>query len=293
MPYNCSDQPRHIHRATHHGRHVMAASPASATTSSTAQPDGGYMPADSLSWDEDPTHALEVTVEVAVDAPAQCCYDLWNDWTRLVDFLDLIAQVCTRRLAARMPPLPCHPRQRCAAAQVGLDPDNPDMAMLQCFYRWGTSASSCTPPQPAPRPVVVPGCRRWQSAHQANAKPIGSAHSPARLTLAAPRVVPLVPSIIILRTSVLWYVHGWWLTLMPGVRTGKTPMLEVVFALEKATAEDELVLGFQSVYGAPIQGGCPLHHTPPSAQFVHSTTTACAHEPCDVVGAWAPSCCWD
>jgi len=51
-------------------------------------------------------------VAVEVDAPARTCYELWNNWERLVDFLDLVAQ-------------------------IGLDPNEPDLGLFQCFYRWG------------------------------------------------------------------------------------------------------------------------------------------------------------
>jgi len=51
-------------------------------------------------------------IGVNVQAPVSVCFDLWNDWARLVDFLDLISQ-------------------------IGLDPDEPDMGLFQCFYRWG------------------------------------------------------------------------------------------------------------------------------------------------------------
>lgn len=47
-----------------------------------------------------------------MNAPASVCFDIWNDWNRLVDFLDLIHQ-------------------------IGLDPDEPSMGLFQCFYRWG------------------------------------------------------------------------------------------------------------------------------------------------------------
>lgn len=32
-------------------------------------------------------------IGVNVRAPVSVCFDLWNDWARLVDFLDLISQV--------------------------------------------------------------------------------------------------------------------------------------------------------------------------------------------------------
>lgn len=50
-------------------------------------------------------------VAVEVEAPRSVCFTIWNDWNRLVDFLDLIAQ-------------------------IGLDPSQPNVALIQCYYRW-------------------------------------------------------------------------------------------------------------------------------------------------------------
>ena len=50
-------------------------------------------------------------VAVEVEAPPSICFSIWNDWNRLVDFLDLISQ-------------------------IGLDPSQPDVALIQCYYRW-------------------------------------------------------------------------------------------------------------------------------------------------------------
>jgi uncharacterized membrane protein len=34
---------------------------------------------------------------VVVDAPIDACFAMWSDWTKLVDFMDLIGQVQTIR----------------------------------------------------------------------------------------------------------------------------------------------------------------------------------------------------
>lgn len=73
----------------------------------------GYTPASYITYSSRPQDACSLSVDVTVDAPASVCYDIFNDWHRLVDFFDLVHQ-------------------------IGLDPGAPDMAMFQCFYRWGT-----------------------------------------------------------------------------------------------------------------------------------------------------------
>ncbi|GFR40384.1 hypothetical protein Agub_g934 [Astrephomene gubernaculifera] len=72
----------------------------------------GYTPANYINFTEDPEGIAEHVVSTVVDAPVSVCYNLWNDWNRLVEFLDLVAQ-------------------------IGLDPNNPDLALFQCFYRHG------------------------------------------------------------------------------------------------------------------------------------------------------------
>lgn len=54
---------------------------------------GGYTPADYITYSEEPEHQCHHVVEVLVDAPVDVCFALWNDWHRLIDFLDLIGQV--------------------------------------------------------------------------------------------------------------------------------------------------------------------------------------------------------
>lgn len=53
----------------------------------------GYTPANYVSFSEDPEHICHHMAAIDVDAPASVCFSLWNDWNRLVDFLDLINQV--------------------------------------------------------------------------------------------------------------------------------------------------------------------------------------------------------
>ena len=53
----------------------------------------GYTPANYISFSDRPEHACRNMIGVSVQAPVELCFDLWNDWARLVDFLDLISQV--------------------------------------------------------------------------------------------------------------------------------------------------------------------------------------------------------
>eukprot|EP00798_Chlamydomonas_sp_ICE-L_P022812 gene22812-29983_t len=71
----------------------------------------GYTPADYVQYSGEPHDRAHHQTGVRVNAPASVCYGIWHDWNRLVDFLDLVGQ-------------------------IGLDPDEEDMALFQCFYRW-------------------------------------------------------------------------------------------------------------------------------------------------------------
>jgi hypothetical protein len=54
---------------------------------------GGYTPADYITFCDEPDLQCHHKAEVLVDAPADVCFALWSDWSRLVDFMDLIGQV--------------------------------------------------------------------------------------------------------------------------------------------------------------------------------------------------------
>ena len=53
----------------------------------------GYTPADYITYSEDPEQACVHAAEVVVDAPLDVAFAWWDDWQRLVDFMDLIGQV--------------------------------------------------------------------------------------------------------------------------------------------------------------------------------------------------------
>jgi hypothetical protein len=119
---------------------------------SSGQPSGqqqqkisGYTPANFISYSEQAEDRCHLLLATKVDAPASVCFEIWNDWNRLVDFLDLVSQV---GLTAESPCMhrQCRvsttcaqlsPPHGCMHAQIGLDPNQPDMALFQCFYRWG------------------------------------------------------------------------------------------------------------------------------------------------------------
>lgn len=61
----------------------------------------GYTPANYISYSEDPQHSCHIAVVVEVDAPVSVCYDLWNDYSRLVEWLDLVAQARISRQCGR------------------------------------------------------------------------------------------------------------------------------------------------------------------------------------------------
>ena len=54
----------------------------------------GYTPSDFVSFSEEPEqvchHMAAVTVQGVTPA---ICFSIWDDWNRLVDFLDLVCQV--------------------------------------------------------------------------------------------------------------------------------------------------------------------------------------------------------
>lgn len=53
----------------------------------------GYTPANYISFSDDKNDVATHTYVIDVDASPSICFNIWNDWNRLVEFLDLIAQV--------------------------------------------------------------------------------------------------------------------------------------------------------------------------------------------------------
>ncbi|GFH24850.1 uncharacterized protein HaLaN_22716, partial [Haematococcus lacustris] len=78
----------------------------------SSEPITGYTPANYISFTTDDEHICSLAVLIEVEASRSTCFSLWNDWNSLLGFLDLVAE-------------------------IGLDPEQPDMGLFQCYYRWG------------------------------------------------------------------------------------------------------------------------------------------------------------
>lgn len=102
---------------------------------------GGYTPSDYITWSEDPKQQCHHHAEVVVDAPVDTCFSLWMDWSKIIDFLDLVGQVWQAAFVwlAAIQTEDVLTLLLASVLQIGLDDDNPDMALLQCFYRWSKS----------------------------------------------------------------------------------------------------------------------------------------------------------
>ncbi|GLI70767.1 hypothetical protein VaNZ11_015800, partial [Volvox africanus] len=104
-----------LQAAAHHSRQRRGSLCCFAATEPGPGPDSvisGYTPANYISFSENEKDVATHNFVIEVDAPANICFGIWNDWNRLVEFLDLVAQ-------------------------IGLDVNNPDLALFQCFYRHG------------------------------------------------------------------------------------------------------------------------------------------------------------
>jgi aminopeptidase-like protein len=64
----------------------------------------GYTPASYITYSDDERHFCAHDAAVVVDAPVSLCFGLWDDWHRLVDYMDLIAQVGGSGTAHACPP---------------------------------------------------------------------------------------------------------------------------------------------------------------------------------------------
>lgn len=57
------------------------------------EPVSGYTPADFISFSSDDNKQCHHNAETVVDAPLDLAYSLWSDWTKQLEFLDLVGQV--------------------------------------------------------------------------------------------------------------------------------------------------------------------------------------------------------
>jgi len=46
-----------------------------------------------VDYDHNPDNICKHCEEVEVNAPVERCFEIWNNWDNLVDFLDLIGEV--------------------------------------------------------------------------------------------------------------------------------------------------------------------------------------------------------
>ena len=133
------DARRHLVRASlggssNSGDPIPAAAPKQAIS--------GFTPANFISFSDKPEHRCHHLCAVEVEAPASVCFALWNDWNRLVEFLDLIAQV---GVAA------------CVCAWFG------SRSLVPAMQRHGRSfstrpSSTCWPAHSAPTAALHEGC---------------------------------------------------------------------------------------------------------------------------------------
>jgi hypothetical protein len=65
-------------------------------TSSEKEGIGGYTPSDYIEFNTDkPEEWCRHRVSISVDAPIPTCFGFWNQWGRLIEFMDLIGTVRT------------------------------------------------------------------------------------------------------------------------------------------------------------------------------------------------------
>ncbi len=57
------------------------------------EPIRGFTPANYISYSDSSEHTCHHMIGITVEAPVSVCFDLWDDWCRLLDFLDLVSQV--------------------------------------------------------------------------------------------------------------------------------------------------------------------------------------------------------
>jgi hypothetical protein len=126
--------------------------------------------------------------------------------------------------------------------QVGLDPDEPDMALCQCFYRWGALCLCLV--------HRVAGCRR---AHHSRV-PVTRFRARQRQAVGAPlgdsQIAPQNAASVMERALTPYYP----------VHAGYLPIMEIVFLAQKSYAEKDKMLCFESLWGMPAQGELRCTH---------------------------------
>lgn len=54
---------------------------------------GGYTPADYITYSKDPDMWCTHEASITIDAPIETVFGYWNDWSKLLEFFDLIGEV--------------------------------------------------------------------------------------------------------------------------------------------------------------------------------------------------------
>ena len=138
--------------------------------------------------------------------------------------------------------------------QIGLDPKHENLALFQCFYRWGEQPRDAHPPLDCPNAIT-------DRYVQINDKP-----------QCQPR-----------RDHSLFLCHSSFLHPSP-IPAGMLPVMEIVFLLNRTEVQQDKLIRFQSIQGMPLQGGLPtprspgseLHRFPP---LIHQLAAlACPYE---------------
>ncbi|GMH35719.1 hypothetical protein BSKO_03587 [Bryopsis sp. KO-2023] len=73
-----------------------------------------FTPFTLMQYSKSPDRICHCEAKIVVNAPVERCFDLWNEWRSLLDFLDLIGEL-----------------------HLGDMPEN--TAVLLCYYRWGNT----------------------------------------------------------------------------------------------------------------------------------------------------------
>ena len=109
--------------------------------------------------------------------------------------------------------------------QIGLDPKHENLALFQCFYRWGEQPRDARPHLDCPNAII----NRYV---QINDKP-----------QCQPR-----------RDHSLLLCHSSFLHPSP-IPAGMLPVMEIVFLLNRTEVQQDKLIRFQSIQGMPLQGG--------------------------------------
>eukprot|EP00955_Chlamydomonas_euryale_P057225 356698-Chlamydomonas_euryale.AAC.5 len=92
VPASARPSPWHPRLTFKHAAHRRRLG-AAAHSGGTEQDISGYTPANFVSFSDAESHTCRYHLAVDVEAPSDVCFDIWNDWNRIVDYMDLVSQV--------------------------------------------------------------------------------------------------------------------------------------------------------------------------------------------------------